>query len=96
MARKPMVTRTIKTTKVSVMCLDIVSAEPTTEVVELAGTYKADSKLLEKIKSLIETDNLKVVTITSKDEIETLYGMSEDDFVKNSVKLDKETRKEVE
>ena len=96
MARKPMVTRTIITTKVIVLCLDINSAEPFNETVTLPRTYKDDKKLLKSVEEVINTDTVKAVHIVDKKEIETLYGMTEQDFINNAKILDPATRKEAE
>lgn len=96
MARKPMVTRTIITTKVIVLCLDINSAEPFNETVTLPRTYKDDKKLLKSVEEVINTDYVKAVHIVDKKEIETLYGMTEQDFINNAKILDPATRKEAE
>lgn len=96
MARKPMVTRTIITTKVNVLCLDVNSAEPFNETVTLPRTYKDDKKLLKSVEEVINTDTVKAVHIVDKKEIETLYGMTEQDFINNAKVLDPETRKEAE
>ena len=84
MARQPMVTRTITTTKAIVMCLDIIKGEPFTKAIIVPRTYKDDEALLKKVKSVIETDDVKAVHIVSKEEIETLYGMTEQDFIENA------------
>ena len=96
MARKPMVTRTIVTTKVNVLCLDINSAEPFNKDVTLPRTYKDEKKLLKKVEEVINTDEVKAVHIVDKEEVETLYGMTEQDFITNSTILDPDTRKELE
>ena len=96
MARKPMVTRTIVTTKVNVLCLDIESAEPFNKVVTLPRTYKDEKKLLKKVEEVVNTDEVKAVHIVDKEEVETLYGMTEQDFITNSTILDPATRKELE
>lgn len=96
MARKPMVTRTIITTKVIVLCLDVNSAEPFNETVTLPRTYKDDKKLLKSVEEVINTDHVKAVHIVDKKEIETLYGMPEQDFINNAKILDPATRKEAE
>lgn len=93
MARKPMVTRTIITTKVNVLCLDVVSAEPFNKEVILPRTYKDEKKLLTKVEEVVNTDEVKAVHIVDKSEVETLYGMTEQDFIDNAVVLDPETRK---
>ena len=96
MARKPMVTRTIVTTKVNVLCLDIQSAEPFNKVVTLPRTYKDEKKLLKKVEEVVNTDDVKAVHVVDKEEVETLYGMTEQDFITNATILDPTTRKELE
>lgn len=96
MARKPMVTRTITTTKVNVLCLDVESAEPFNKAVTLPRTYKDNKKLLKAIEELVNSDTVKAVHIVDKTEIETLYGMTEQDFITNATVLDPATRKEIE
>lgn len=96
MARKPMITRTIVTTKVNVLCLDIKSAEPFNKVVTLPRTYKDEKKLFKKVEEVVNSDEVKAVHIVDKVEVETLYGMTEQDFITNAIILDPVTRKEFE
>ena len=96
MARKPMVTRTIVTTKANVLCLDINSAEPFNKVVTLPRTYKDEKKLLKKVEEIVNTNDVKAVHVVDKEEVETLYGMTEQDFITNATILDPTTRKELE
>lgn len=93
MARKPMVTRTFITTQAVVLCLDIVKAEPFNKVVALPRTYKDEKKLMQAVEEAVNTDEVKAVHVVSKTEVETLYGMTEADFIKYAVELDAETRK---
>lgn len=93
MARKPMVTRTITTTKANVLCMDIQTAEPFNKVVTLPRTYKDDKTLMKKVQEVVETDTVKAVHIVDKEEVETLYGMTEQEFIQNAVILDPETRR---
>lgn len=81
MARLPMVTRTITTTKVTVLCLDIEHAEPCNKVVTIPRTYKDEKVILKKVKPLLETESLKVVHVVDAETEETLYGMTEQEFV---------------
>lgn len=94
MARVPMVTRTITTTKVNVMCLDIETGEPFNKTVVVPRTYKDDEKLLKKVKEVLETETLKPVNIVDKEEIETLYGMKEQDFIEHAEVLPSRTSSE--
>ena len=93
MARKPMVTRTIITTKVNVLCLDITSAESFNKVLTLPRTYKDDKKLLKAVESVVNSDTEKAVHIVDKKEVQTLYGMNEQTFIDNALIHDPETRK---
>lgn len=96
MARIPMVTRTITTTKVSVLCLDVQTVEPFNKEVILPRTFKDDKKLFMKVEELVNNDDVKAVHIVAKEEVETLYGMSEQEFIENAKVLDPETRKQIE
>jgi hypothetical protein len=96
MARKPMVTRTIVTTNVKVMAVEVPTGATKQVELTLPRTYKDEKKLLKTIQDSFDTDELKHVHIISKEEVETLYGMSELKFIENSTILDNETRKPVE
>lgn len=91
MARVPMVTRTITTTKVNVMCLDIETGEPCNKIAVVLRTYKDDETLLKKVKEVLETETLKPVHVVGKEEIETLYGMSEQEFIEQAKVLPSRT-----
>lgn len=96
MARVPMVTRTIITTKCNVMFLDVEQGEPFNKVVVLPRTYKDDKAMLKAVAKAYETDTTKAVHIVDHEEVETMYGMAEQDFIDNAVVLDPETRKPIE
>ena len=81
MARTPQVTRTIQTTHCTVLCMDIENREPCNRDVILPRTYKDDKDMLKAVKRAIETDTLKPVQVVSSMVQETLYGMSEQDFI---------------
>lgn len=82
MARVPMVTRTIVTTKANVLCLDIEKGEPFNKEVILPRTYKDEKALMKKVSPLVDNETTKAVHIVDKVEEETLYGMLEQDFIK--------------
>ena len=92
--RKPMVTRTIKTTKCIVLCANVETAECENKEVILPRTY-SDEKLDKAVHTVIDTPSIKAVKVVSSEEVETLYGMDEQDFINNAKVLDKETRKEI-
>lgn len=81
MARTPMVTRTIQTTKANVLCLNIVEGEPFNKVVTLPRTYKDENAMLKVISKMIDNDEVKAVHVVDSYVEETLYGMSEQRFI---------------
>lgn len=84
MPKKAMVTRTITTTKVEVMCLDIAQQEPYNGVVILPRTYKDDRAILKAAAAIIDDDTHKAVHVVRTEVMETLYGMTETDFIRNA------------
>lgn len=96
MARKRMVTRTILTTKATVLCMDTNTLLSEYKDVILPRTYKDDEKLFKAIKNAIDTDTFKAVKIEETSTVETLYGMDEQDFINSAKVLDPTTRREIE
>lgn len=92
--RKPQVTRTIITTKANVMCLNVNTGECENHVFVAPRTYKDNEKLLKVLKASNETDELKLVHIVDVETEETLYGMSEEDFIKSASILPPRTKAE--
>lgn len=93
MARVPMVTRTITTTKAIVMCVDVEVGEPFNKEVTVPRTYKDNDSLLKTVKPIIESETVKAVHIVDKTEIETLYGMTEQEFIEHATVLPERTAK---
>lgn len=94
MKKEKLITRTFVITQATVMSLNIETAEPSTETYEMPGIYKTDEELLKAVKELYDTDTEKVVTITSKTEIEELRGISESLFLQHSSVLPAREKKE--
>lgn len=84
MARKPQITRTFKTNRVTVLCLDITTAEPQNVTVTLSRVLSDEKKTLAAVKAAVETDTLKAVSIVDSEVIEQLYAMDEDFFLANA------------
>lgn len=81
MARERMVTRTVVATEVNALCLNIETAEPFNKTVILSGTFKDKQAIEKAAKKAIDTDLEKCVTVVEYTERETLYGMSEQQFI---------------
>ena len=82
MARVPQVTRTIQTTKATIMCLDIEKGEPVSREITLPRVYKDDEAILKVAKKVIDDDNIKAVHVVTAEVNETLYGMTEEQFIR--------------
>ena len=87
MAKKPMITRTIQTTEVTVLCMDIPQGEPFNKDVTLPRTYKDNTAMLKAAAAIIDTDEVKAVHVVRSEVKETLYGMTEADFIANATIL---------
>lgn len=88
---KTMITRTIKTTTATVN----IFATETAELFQndyIVPTTDAE-KALKWLRKNRETDDFKIVNILQFNEIEKLYGIDEEDFMKYAVELDPVTRK---
>lgn len=93
MARERMVTRAIIGTQVVALCFD--ATQNTCVQVEtlIAGVFTKEEKLSKKLHEVLDTDTLTFVKVVSKEQVSTLYGMSEDTFITYSKVLDPVTRR---
>lgn len=95
MARERMVTRTVTTTTCEVMCVNVTTAEVKVKDYILTGE-QTEPTALKLLKKLYETETEKIVTVNSVSLNETLYGMSELDFIKLAKVLPPRTKTEQE
>ena len=82
MARVPMVTRTIPTTVVNVFCVNTEDRSTFEQSITLPRTYKDEVKMMKAIEKVLDGEPIKAVSITGYQVQETLYGMTEADFIK--------------
>lgn len=94
MARARKVTRTISSTKVVVMCVNIETAKVDNYEVTIAGTYTDENKLMKAVTKVVETETLKPVSVVSTEVIETRYGMDEQNFIETAEVLLTRDKKE--
>lgn len=94
MARVPMVTRTIVATKITALCLNIETGEPFNETVTVSGTFKDEKSMLKAAEKLLNTETERAVHIVFSEEIETLYGMTEQEFIQRAKVLPPRGKKE--
>ena len=100
MGRIAMVTRTIKSTKATVLCVNTEEKTTFTQDVTLAGTYKDNEKLMKAITAIFENDAdnapVKPVAIEAAEVVENLYGMTEQEFLSHAAVLPPRTKEQQE
>lgn len=94
--RKPMITRTIISTRVRALCVNPQSAETFEEEFVLTGKIADKDKVLKRVSKLYNRENCTIVAIRDIKEVNELYGMDEADFVAGAKILDPATRKELD
>lgn len=87
MARVPMVTRTIPTTVVNVFCVNTEDRSTFEQSITLPRTYKDEIKMMKAVEKVLDGEPIKAVSITGYEVQETLYGMTEADFIKAATVL---------
>lgn len=79
--RTPMVTRTIVATKATILCVDLDTQSTFQKEVTLPRTYKDGKALMKAAVAVIDDESTKAVSIVSSETFETLYGMTELEFI---------------
>lgn len=89
-----MVTRTITSTKVNVLCLELEKVEPFNKVVILPGTFKGNKAIDKAVHKVIDNDEVKVVHVVDVEVQENLFGMTEQEFIEHAKVLPPRDKKE--
>lgn len=93
MARMRMVTRTVEVNTYSVMTCNTETAE--VRIIEFkVGVIPQSIEPMKYLKKQYETETLKLCAITSHTVETILYGMPEDEFIKNASVLPPRTTAE--
>ena len=88
MARKMYVARTIKSTRASILCMDIVMAEPMNIEVVLPKVYTDKKAILKAAKPLLETEQIKAVSVADYETEYAMYRMPIETFLATAEKVD--------
>ena len=88
MAKKRMVTRTIARTEVEALCANKQAEQIETVTISVKGVYKDDRALEKEVLNALP-DTYAFVAIKSATVSKKLYGMGEDDFLRNAVEIGK-------
>lgn len=81
MARMPMVTRTVQTTKAKIMCVNTETGETFHDTFTLPRLYKNDNAILNTAAKYITDENIKPVHVADVVIENVRYGMTEDKFI---------------
>lgn len=92
MPRPDLVNRELRGTEVEVFTVNLKTQEGKAVTVRIRGTYKTHEGLLKAIQRKFDTDDVKYMKIISAKPFRKLYGMPVDEFYKNAVELNPETR----
>lgn len=87
MARTPKIHRTITTTNIKALCLDIAAQSAVENDYILPRTYPNERVILKKLQKLYNTDDYKVEHVLSYNEETNAYEMDELDFVMSANKV---------
>lgn len=84
--KEKMITRTITTTAVETLCMNTTTCEVTVEYYQIPGV--CDKALaLKTVKSKYDTEEFVCVAVRSLYTVETLYGVTESEFMAIARKL---------
>lgn len=84
MAKEKLITRTIRTTKATVLFTNVKEKTTFEQDVTVADVYDDADKLLKVVANVANTEDTRAVAILSSEVVETLYGMKENAFIKGA------------
>ena len=96
MPRERMVTRTVEGSRVTLLALNIETAEPQNVTYDIPLRFKTAEAILNYCKKNFNTGELKMVHVVNVEAFETLYGMREVDFIAKAEILPPRVSKNVE
>lgn len=81
------ITRTVKTRRVTVLCLNTETGEPFNETVILPKVYRAKDDLT-RCKAMLDSETVTCCKVVDMEEVAIKYGMSEAAFIEVAEVLD--------
>lgn len=85
--RSPFITRTVCSTIVTAMVVDVESAEVSNQTVTFPRSFKTEKEMEAATRFAIDTDKVKFVSIVDVSHDRGVYGISETDFMAHAVRL---------
>ena len=81
-----LITRTISERRYTVMCLDIETAEVSTEDFSMGSmTFTGKDSALKALQKKYNTESKKLVAIVETHSVDALYAMTEEAFIKAAI-----------
>lgn len=96
MARKRLITRSIKSIECECLCLDTKENETFNMTVNISGDFKNGTDMLMRAKELTETEDVILCTILKTKEVVKRYWLEEDEFIKVANIFPEKEKKEKE
>lgn len=87
--REPRVTRTITSTIITALTVDLINGTTSVKEFTLPREYKDDKEIIKYCTKHIDNDEIKVVKILESKVVEKLYGMSEQEFISLAKPIEK-------
>ena len=84
--REKMITRTVTATVATVLGIDVATSTAVQEVKTLTGSFKDNADILKAIKKQFD-GQVVYAAVVNVEEKETLYGMTESEFMKYAKEL---------
>lgn len=91
MRKEKLVTRTVISTKATVLLYNTTTKETHEETFTFSGSIKKDVTIENKVKKELEASGRfseKVVAIVSRVDIDALYAITESDFIAHATRYD--------
>lgn len=87
MAKASMFTRTTTSTKCKVLIMNLAEEKPEEIEVEVPGKFKDNKKLTAALRAKIDNGERAFVNVKKAEIVNTLRGMTEEEFFEHSVVL---------
>ena len=79
--RTPMVTRTITSTTINALVVDLVKGVTDVRTITLPREYKDNNEIIKYCRKNIDNETVQVVKVLEVKVNEQLYGMTEQEFI---------------
>lgn len=81
MPRSPVVSRTMQTTLVKAMCMNLETRQAEEKTIRIPRSYKKDSQLLTPVKKALEDEKTRVVYIIESHPQLVKFRMTEQQYI---------------